>query len=410
LKSRKPVVGFFIFDEAILGKLNRNLPDNRVDFIYNAIQQLRHEFEKRGGTLEVIHATVDQAWKQLMQAYSIQAVYTNHDYEPYARTRDKEIGTLLTEKGITFYSCKDQVIFEKNEIVKDDGKPYTVFTPYKNKWRKTVNEFYLRSYPVEKYAGNLHQTTGKFRVHAEDIGFPKNQDSATDYKLTDELLKQYAELRDFPARNATSRLSIHLRFGTVSIRELFRHAAPLSETWTNELIWREFYMQILWHFPHIATQAFKPEYDRIVWRNNEEEFKKWCDGKTGYPLVDAGMRELNATGFMHNRVRMVVASFLTKHLLIDWRWGEAYFAAKLNDFELSSNNGGWQWAAGSGTDAAPYFRIFNPSEQFRKFDPQAVYVKKWVPEYGTSNYPQPIVDHAFARDRCLTTYKTALAK
>jgi deoxyribodipyrimidine photo-lyase len=410
LKSRKPVVGFFIFDEAILDKLNRNLPDNRVDFIYNAIQQLRHEFEKRGGTLEVIHATVDQAWKQLMQAYSIQAVYTNHDYEPYARTRDKEIGTLLTEKGITFYSCKDQVIFEKNEIVKDDGKPYTVFTPYKNKWRKTVNEFYLRSYPVEKYAGNLHQTTGKFRVHPEDIGFPKNQDSATDYKLTDELLKQYAELRDFPARNATSRLSIHLRFGTVSIRELFRHAAPLSETWTNELIWREFYMQILWHFPHIATQAFKPEYDRIVWRNNEEEFKKWCDGKTGYPLVDAGMRELNATGFMHNRVRMVVASFLTKHLLIDWRWGEAYFAAKLNDFELSSNNGGWQWAAGSGTDAAPYFRIFNPSEQFRKFDPQAVYVKKWVPEYGTSNYPQPIVDHAFARDRCLTTYKTALAK
>jgi deoxyribodipyrimidine photo-lyase len=410
LKSGKPVVGFFIFDEAILGKLNRNLPDRRVDFIYTAIQQLRHEFEKRGGALEVIHANVDDAWKKLMQAYNVQAVYTNHDYEPYARQRDKLIGTMLTEHQIAFYTCKDQVIFEKNEIVKDDGKPYTVFTPYKNKWRKTVNEFYLRSYPVEKHAGNLNQTAGKFRVNAKDLGFPASQDLSADYKLTDELLKQYAELRDFPARNATSKLSIHLRFGTISIRELFRHAAPLSETWTNELIWREFYMQILWHFPHVATQAFKPEYDRIVWRNNEDEFKKWCEGKTGYPLVDAGMRELNATGFMHNRVRMVVASFLTKHLLIDWRWGEAYFAAKLNDFELSSNNGGWQWAAGSGTDAAPYFRIFNPSEQFRKFDPQAVYVKKWVPEYGTANYPQPIVDHSFARDRCLTTYKTALAK
>ena len=410
LKSGKPVVGLFIFDEAILGKLNRNLPDRRVDFIYNAIQQLRHEFEKQGGTLEVIHATVDQAWKQLMQAYSVQAVYTNHDYEPYARRRDKEIGTFLTEKGITFYTCKDQVIFEKNEIVKDDGKPYTVFTPYKNKWRKTVNKFYLRSYPVEKYAKKLLQTTARFHVNHDSLGFPKSQESSSTFLLNDELLKNYAELRDFPARNATSKLSIHLRFGTVSIRELFRHAAPLSETWTNELIWREFYMQILWHFPHVATQAFKPEYDRIAWRNNEEEFKKWCEGKTGYPLVDAGMRELNATGFMHNRVRMVVASFLTKHLLIDWRWGEAYFAAKLNDFELSSNNGGWQWAAGSGTDAAPYFRIFNPSEQLRKFDPQAVYVKKWVPEYGTSNYPQPIVDHAFARDRCLTTYKAALAK
>lgn len=260
----------------------------------------------------MIHADVEEAWKQLLKSYQVQTVYTNHDYEPYARLRDKRIGTMLTDRNIPFYTCKDQVIFEKNEIVKDDGKPYTVFTPYKNKWRKAVNEFYLRPYPVEKYANNLLQTNARFHVNHDSLGFPKNSETATAFVLNDALLKNYAELRDFPARNATSKLSIHLRFGTVSIRELFRRAAPLSETWTNELIWREFYMQILWHFPHVANQAFKPEYDRIAWRNNEEEFKKWCEGKTGYPLVDAGMRELNVTGFMHNRVRMVVASFFNQ--------------------------------------------------------------------------------------------------
>jgi deoxyribodipyrimidine photo-lyase len=320
------------------------------------------------------------------------------------------VGKLLLEKEIAFHTSKDQVIFEKEEVLKDDGKPYTVFTPYMRKWRATLNEFYISSYPTEKYFSSFYRFKATAFPSPEAIGFHTSGRVFPPPSVSDELIKAYASFRDIPSLPATSKLSLHLRFGTVSVRRLVRHALKLSDTWVNELIWREFFMQILWHFPGVVEHSFREEYDRIRWRNNEKEFQAWCKGQTGYPMVDAGMRELNATGFMHNRVRMVTASFLVKHLLIDWRWGEAYFAEKLLDYDLSANNGNWQWAARTGTDAAPYFRIFNPSEQLKKFDPELVYVKKWVPEFGTAAYPAPIVDHVLARERCLRAYKVALGK
>jgi len=408
LKSGAPVQCVFIFDETILSKLRKDSIDHRVIFIHRRIQLLSQELTKHGASLEVIHDTAENAWNEILQRYDVKSVYTNHDYEPYARNRDKHIGTFLAGRNIPFYTCKDQVIFEKDEVTKDDGKPYTVFTPYKNKYRSKLTPFYLKSYPTESYLSKLFSNKQSPIVTIEELGFVNQDVNFTEPFLNRDIVSAYAENRDYPAKPGTTRLSVHLRFGTVSVRQLFSAALSISETWTNELIWREFYMQILWHFPHVAKNSFRPDYDRIPWRNNEAEFKAWCAGKTGYPLVDAGMRELNATGFMHNRVRMVVASFLVKHLLIDWRWGEAYFAEKLLDFDLSANNGGWQWAAGCGTDAAPYFRIFNPAEQLKRFDPQFVYVKKWVPEYGTSDYANPIVDHKLARERCLTMFKTAL--
>ncbi|MNE14064.1 Deoxyribodipyrimidine photo-lyase [compost metagenome] len=309
--------------------------------------------------------------------------------------------------GISLFTFKDQVIFEKGEILKEDGTPYTVFTPYKNKWLSKLKNFYLKSYPTEKYHSYYKTTPFKIPL-LEDLGFKPSSISFPD-KEFEKILANYAQERDFPSLKGTSRISVHLRFGTVSIRQLARKAYEVNSlAWLNELIWRDFYFMILWHFPYVVNKAFKPAYDHINWRNNEEEFRRWCDGKTGYPIVDAGMRELNATGFMHNRVRMIVASFLTKHLLIDWRWGEAYFAKKLLDFELASNNGGWQWAAGSGCDAAPYFRIFNPAEQTKKFDPEFNYIRKWVPEFQELNYPSPVVNHKLARERCLNVYKLAL--
>jgi deoxyribodipyrimidine photo-lyase len=342
---------------------------------------------------------------------NISSIYFNHDYELSAIKRDNAIADWANENGISFHSYKDQVIFEKDEVVKDDQKPYTVFTPYSRKWKAKLNEFYTKSYPCEKYYSNfLHVQNNK--IHSlNEIGFTENEKIAFPQNIPSiDIIKTYAEQRDFPAINGTTRLSLHLRFGTVSIRELTRLALQTSETWLNELIWRDFYMMILYQFPHVTNKSFKPQYDRIVWRNNEQEFKLWCEGKTGYPIVDAGMRELNTTGFMHNRVRMIVASFLTKHLLIDWRWGEAYFAQKLLDFDLSANNGGWQWAAGSGCDAAPYFRVFNPTLQTQKFDPKLEYIKKWVPELNSFDYPQPIVNHEFARKRCLEVYKQGLSE
>lgn len=409
LKSNHPVLCLFIFDRAILDQLE-DKDDARVTFIYQAIEDLDKELNKYGSSLLVKYDDSGKAWDAILTEYTIEKVYINHDYEPYAKTRDEAIKKKLRDHKITLETYKDQVIFDKGEVIKDDGSPYTVYTPYKNKWYQKLKSFYLKSYPTEKYLENLYQ----YQVHTfpslELMGFNKSDRPFPD-KHYEDVIEDYAEKRNFPAVKGTSHIGLHLRFGTLSIRELARKANSFQEkTWLNELIWREFYMMILDHFPKTMDQAFRPEYDRIKWVNDEDQFKAWCNGETGYPLVDAGMRELNATGYMHNRVRMVVASFLSKDLLIDWRWGERYFARKLLDYEMASNVGGWQWAAGSGTDAAPYFRIFNPDSQLKKFDPQFAYIKKWVPEYADfSKYPKPIIDHAFARDRCLKAFKKALA-
>ena len=409
LREGKPVVPVFIFDRNILDELD-DREDKRVGFIHSSLHEIERLLAVIGSTLDVRYGFPDEIWKQLIKDYAIENVYTNHDHEPYARKRDAEVTEMLEANGISFYSFKDQVIFEKDEVLKDDGKPYTVFTPYSRKWKAILNDFYLSSYPTEKFFLNFFRQAEKeipalaqMNFKSGDQGFPIKNWKA-------EIIKHYKDQRDYPAVDGTSRLSVHLRFGTMSIRELVKEAGKLNETFLNELIWRDFYQMILWHFPHVVDKAFKTEYDKIKWRNNEKEFNAWCSGETGYPIVDAGMRELNATGFMHNRVRMIVASFLTKHLLIDWRWGEAYFAKKLLDYDLAANNGGWQWAAGSGCDAAPYFRIFNPYLQTKRFDPDLKYIRKWIPEFEELTYPQPIVDHEFARKRCLDAYSKALKK
>jgi len=410
LKSGNPVLPIFIFDKEILDKLE-DKDDARVTFIYNAIENINAELKKQGSSLLVLYDKAEQAWVKLLRDYEITGVYTNHDYEPYAKKRDDEVTQLLNKHSIEFKTFKDQVIFDRDEVLKNDGRPYTVYTPYMRKWSERLTLFYLKAYPTKKYFKNLFKTDGFKMPSLKDIGFEK---SAMNFPAAhyEDVITDYAEKRDFPGVNGTSHIGLHLRFGTVGIRDLVGTANSYKEkTWLNELIWREFYMMILDHFPHTIDHAFRPEYDNIKWINNEVQFKAWCEGQTGFPLVDAGIRELNATGYMHNRVRMVVASFLTKDLLIDWRWGERYFARKLLDYELASNVGGWQWSAGSGTDAAPYFRIFNPDSQLKKFDPQFIYIKKWVPEYADfSKYPKPIIDHAFARERCLKAFKAALAR
>jgi deoxyribodipyrimidine photo-lyase len=410
LKSGNPVLPIFIFDKEILDKLE-DKDDARITFIYNAIENINVELKKHGSNLLVLYDKVEHAWVKLLQKYEITEVYTNHDYEPYAKTRDGEVAQLLKKHDIEFKTYKDQVIFDRDEVLKNDGTPYTVYTPYMRKWYEKLKPFYLKAYPTKKHFKNLFKTNGFKMPSLKEMGFEKSNTSFPGENY-ESVIKDYAENRDFPGVNGTSHIGLHLRFGTVSIRELADTANGYKEkTWLNELIWREFYMMILDHFPHTMDHAFRTDYDNIKWLNDEEQFKAWCEGKTGFPLVDAGMRELNATGYMHNRVRMVVASFLAKDLLIDWRWGEHYFARKLLDYEMASNVGGWQWAAGSGTDAAPYFRIFNPDSQLKKFDPQFIYIKKWVPEYADfSKYPKPIVDHAFARERCLKVFKAALAR
>lgn len=403
LKENDSVQLIFIFDSNILDDLEEKA-DPRVQFIHESLQQINEELQKEGSSLLVLSGNpVD-----IFRALNPKCVYTNHDYEPCAIKRDDEVKKILEAKGSTLKIFKDQVIFEKNEIVKDDGSPYTVFTPYSKKWKSKINSFYVKSYPVEKYIHHLKRN-GPFPFPSlRDIGFEKTSIAFPPRLVKQSIIATYDKTRNFPAINGTTRLSVHLRFGTVSIRKLVRIALKSNEVWLNELIWREFYMMILYHFPHVETKAFKPAYDRIDWRNDPEEFKAWCEGNTGYPIVDAGMRELNSTGYMHNRVRMITASFLTKHLLIDWRWGEAYFAKKLLDFDLAANNGGWQWSAGSGCDAAPYFRVFNPALQTEKFDPHHEYINKWVPELKTEQYPKPIVDHAAARERVLKAYAFAL--
>jgi deoxyribodipyrimidine photo-lyase len=410
LKSGNPVLPVFIFDQEILDKLE-DKSDARVTFIYNTIENLRSQLHKHGSSLLVVYDKATNAWDKIIKEYPLAAVYTNHDYEPYAAKRDNVVKEKLKQHRIAFHTFKDQVIFEKDEVTKDDGKPYTVYTPYQRKWYATLKPFYLKSYPTEKYLDKLVKINHLPLPSLNEMGFVKSEAHFPDREYK-EVIGDYAAKRDFPATKGTSHMGLHLRFGTVSIRELAKTAHGYhNKTWLNELIWREFYMMILHHFPHTMDHAFRPEYDRIKWVNDEGQFKAWCEGQTGYPIIDAGMRELNATGFMHNRVRMIVASFLTKDLLIDWRWGEHYFARKLLDYEMASNVGGWQWAAGSGTDAAPYFRIFNPESQTKKFDPELKYIKKWVPEYADfGKYPKPIIDHAFARDRCLKAFKAALAK
>lgn len=400
LKENDDVLPVFIFDTNILDKLD-NDHDPRISFIYESLLHVKSELEKLGSSLQVFHGDPVQVFRKLKP----RKIYANHDYEQYAIQRDMAVGKI---PGVEFRSFKDQVIFEKNEVVKDDGSPYTVFTPYSRKWLSKLNKFYTKSYPVEKYFDSLHKTKPMEFPSLESLGFRKSAIAFPPRLIKQDVIGRYHQQRDYPAVQGTSRLSVHLRFGTVSIRDLVRLAQKKNAVWLKELIWREFYQMILFHFPHVEYGSFKPAYDRIEWRNNIDEFDKWCKGQTGYPLVDAGMRELSATGFMHNRVRMVTASFLTKHLLIDWRWGEAWFAARLLDYDLASNNGGWQWAAGSGCDAAPYFRVFNPATQASKFDPDMTYIKKWVPELNTDRSPKPIVEHTFARNRALNAYKKAL--
>ena len=410
LQGEVPILPIFIFDTEILDKLPKN--DARVSFIHEELQKMRKELQdKHDSSIALYNGTPEDIFSKLMSDFELVSVYTNHDYEPYAVKRDKTISKLLSNKDITLKTFKDQVIFEKDEVVKDDGKPYVVYTPYKNKWKQKFSKDNLSPAKTTPLFKNLLQNKRLPNLSLNDMGFETAEIEVPDFLATPSLINKYEDTRNFPAiKKGTSRVGPHLRFGTVSVREMMKKAiAEENEVYWSELIWREFFMQILWHFPHTRNKSFRPKYDRIEWRNNEAEFEKWKNGQTGYALVDAGMRELNQTGYMHNRVRMLTASFLCKHLLIDWRWGEAYFAEKLLDYDMSANVGNWQWAAGSGVDAAPYFRIFNPMTQVEKFDKQKEYINKWVPELQELTYPEKMVDHKMARERCLKTYKEAVA-
>ena len=405
LESKYPVIPLFIFDEAILNSLPKN--DARVGFIHDSLSNINQKLQELGSSLLVKTGKTNAIWQALLKEFDVKEVFFNKDYEPYAILRDLAICELLEANKISSFLYKDQVIFEEKEITKADGLPYTVFTPYKNKWleqcKKTAP---LQEYDITEKFYNFHKSNFTFPT-LEQIGFEKSSIKVIPHNLKN--VSNYHETRDFPALDSTTHLSPHLRFGTVSIRKLVNWAAHKNQVFLSELIWREFFMQILFSFPKVVTHNFKSAYDGIQWRNNEEDFKRWCSGTTGYPMVDAGMRELNETGYMHNRVRMVVASFLCKHLLINWQWGEAYFAENLLDFELSSNVGNWQWAAGTGCDAAPYFRVFNPEIQLKKFDEKGIYIRKWITEFDLG-YGEPMVEHAFARDRAIATYKAGISK
>ncbi|MEO7312503.1 MAG: deoxyribodipyrimidine photo-lyase [Chitinophagaceae bacterium] len=408
LKSSSPVVPIFIFDKNILDQLE-DQHDRRVEFIHIALRGMQDELMELGSSLEVYYGVPSIIFKELLHKYEIGKVFTNHDYEPYAKDRDEAIAHQLDMAGACLHSYKDQVILEKDEVLKDDGKPYKIFTPYSRKWKAVLTSFHLKEYPIKKYFKSFYRQEPVAIASLASMGFIASDELFPAKTSRADLIKNYKEQRDMPGIRGTSRLGVHLRFGTISIRKLALKAQELNDTFLNELIWRDFYHMILWHFPKVGMgRAFKQEYENIQWRNNELEFAAWCEGRTGYPIVDAGMRELNATGFMHNRVRMITASFLVKHLLIDWHWGEAYFAQKLLDFDLAANNGGWQWAASSGCDAAPYFRIFNPTLQTQRFDPQFKYIRQWVPDFEGFDYPQPIVVHEEARKRVLEVYKKAL--
>ncbi len=409
LQGDYPVLPIFIFDEDILAHLPKN--DARVSFIFKTLQNIQKDLvETYNSSLARFYGTPISVLKDLISKFEVQTVYANHDYEPYAKSRDARIKELLEENNIQFQTFKDQVIFEKDEILKKDGTPYVVYTPYKNKWKELFNPSKLKIHRTENYSHNFIKDTNLPEVSLDQMGFTTSTIRVLNFDASPSLIQNYQDTRDFPSKNnGTSRLGPHLRFGTIGIRTIIQKAiAEENEIFWSELIWREFFMQILWHYPYTKDKSFKSKYDRIEWRNNEHEFEKWKNGETGYPLVDAGMRQLNKTGYMHNRVRMVVASFLCKHLLIDWRWGEAYFAEKLLDYDMSANVGNWQWAAGSGVDAAPYFRIFNPTTQITKFDKKLEYINTWVDDLNELTYPQPIIEHKMARERCLKTYKDAV--
>ncbi len=424
-ESGHPVLPLFIFDKHILDQLD-DKKDARVQFIHDHIQIIRNQLEELGSGIIVRYGKPEEIWPSLLEEYDIAQVYTNRDYESYAISRDQRIEEILAQQNIPLRTFKDHVIFEQKEVVKKDGLPYTVFTPYSRRWKEKLGtrlsdytdvngkehqiSYYLKPYPNQEYQDRYFKTSPLPYPTLGDMGFEKSNIQIPKKTVAQKLIKEYDQKRNFPAIEGTSRLGIHFRFGTISIREKALKASYLNDTFLNELVWRDFYAMILSNFPKVAKNAFRQKYEYIEWRNNETEFQKWCEGRTGYPIVDAGMRELNQTGHMHNRVRMITASFLTKHLLIDWRWGEAYFASKLLDFDLASNNGGWQWAAGCGTDAAPYFRVFNPYSQQQKFDKDMKYIKKWVPEYGTPEYISPVVEHKMARERCLRVFKEGLAK
>ena len=407
LKSGNKVLPIFIFDSEILEKLPSK-KDARLEMIHTALGKLSDAMMENKCNVGMYHGKPKAVFEKLLEKYSVKKVFTNHDYEPYAKNRDEEIKNLLKKKGVAFETFKDQVIYEKSEITKDDGTPYRVYTPYSKKWIIRMRADGIPNYESEYNLDNLAPIKQP-QLELKDLGFEKTDRPYPKYVLNRAIIGNYEATRDYPALDQTSRTGCHLRFGTLSIRKMVSDAAMANNhTFLKELIWREFFMQILWHFPSTAKKSFKPKYERIEWLNNEDDFKKWCEGKTGYPLVDAGMRELNETGFMHNRVRMLTGSFLCKHLLIDWRWGEAYFAQKLLDYEQSSNVGNWQWVAGCGVDSSPYFRIFNPTQQIKKFDNKMRYIQKWVPEFQEPTYPKPIIEHKFARERCLKTYRAAV--
>lgn len=407
LSDDLPVLPIFIFDTNILDKLE-DKEDKRVSFIHQVLTNIKGELNELGSDLQFFYGDPKQIWKDIINKFDFEKVYCNEDYEPYAIKRDKEIQELLGENNKALLGFKDHCIFSKDEIVKKDGTPYTVYTPYKNKWYEHLEPKDISSYNNKKHFKNFYKTSKSQTVALSRMGFKETESDFYQRKIKTSIIKSYDKTRDIPSLRGTSRLGLHLRFGTVSIRKCAQIGKELNKTWLDELIWRDFFSQILYHFPKNEKNCFKDKYEKIPWINDKKEFKKWCEGNTGYPMVDAGMRELNETGFMHNRVRMVAGSFLVKHLLIDWRWGEKYFAQKLLDYDLASNNGNWQWVAGTGCDASPYFRIFNPETQFKKFDPDQIYVKKWVPEFGTKNYPDPMIEHKFAYDRALGTYKQAL--
>lgn len=402
------ILPVFIFDQNILEQLE-NPADKRVQFIYQNVLRIKEELETMGSSLAVFNGRPENIFVRLADTLPISAVYTNHDYEPYAIQRDRRIQDLLSAKNILFHSFKDQVIFEKEDVLNSQGRPYTVFTPYKNAWLKKLTADQLSSFPSETRSYNILPVASLPFPELSALGFKKVVTEYPAAEINPEIITGYHKTRDLPAmENGTSRLGIHLRFGTISLRRLVNYALQSNEIFLSELVWREFFMMILWNFPQVVDQPFNSKYAGFKWLTDEEGFRRWCNGTTGYPLVDAGMRQLNATGYMHNRVRMVTAGFLTKHLLIDWRRGERYFAGKLLDFELASNNGNWQWAAGCGCDAAPYFRIFNPETQQKKFDPNFEYIRHWIREFGTAAYPHPMIQHKYARERALAYYKNAL--
>ena len=407
LKGDLPVLPLFIFDTNILNDLEEK-HDARVMFLHDTLTAMHDRLKGKNSSLLVKHGTPEAMWQEVLDEYEVGAAYTNHDYEPYPRERDEAIRELLEKQDIPFHTFKDQVIFEKDEVMTKSGGFYKVFTPYKRAWLNKLEDEMLESYTSGLSFDNWYQTDPLPMPSLQGLGFERADIEIPPNRIDEEVIKHYEKKRDYPAQDGTTRLGVHLRHGTLSIRKLARAAREINDTYLNELIWREFYMQVLYHAPQVVDTSFKPKYEKIPWRNDEADFQRWCEGRTGYPLVDAGMRELNKNGYMHNRVRMVAASFLSKHLLIDWRWGEAYFGQKLLDYELANNNGGWQWSAGSGVDAQPYFRVFNPYAQVKKFDDAEEYIRKWVPEYDTDEYPEPMVEHEEARDRAIETYKKAL--